>query len=129
MIRSTTFHVFKKNFKNPEPSGAHKSAHQPQPTVVKSRTLFCLHIFFKEISKFCLVNNEWMNEPFIMFYTLGPTVLITDDHVRDIFLINASFTLLTFLILPNTNPPPSPPVPRVSRSSPSFRLIDVPSIP
>jgi hypothetical protein len=43
---------------NPEPSGAHKSAHQPQPTVVKSRTLFCLHIFFKEISKFCLVNNH-----------------------------------------------------------------------
>jgi len=48
-------------------------------------------------------------------------VLITDDTVCDIFLINASYTLLTFLILPNTNPPPVPPFPRVSRSTPSHR--------
>jgi hypothetical protein len=48
MARSNTFHAFKKNFKTPETSGAHKSAHQPQPTEVTNCTVFDLHIFFQK---------------------------------------------------------------------------------
>ncbi len=47
----TTFHVFKKNFKAPETSGAQKNAHQPQPTVVTNGTVFSLHNFFKKMYK------------------------------------------------------------------------------
>jgi hypothetical protein len=44
-VRSTTFHVFKNIFKTPE-TGAHKSAHQPQPTVVTNCTVFSVRFTY-----------------------------------------------------------------------------------
>jgi hypothetical protein len=65
-----------------------------------------------------------MNERtfYYIFYTLGPTVLTTDDTVCDIFLINASCKLFALHHSTSFQPTPlPPPFPRVSRSSPSHR--------
>jgi hypothetical protein len=68
MVRSTTFHVFKKMFKAPETSGAQKNAHQPQTTVVTNGTVFSLHNFFQKnvqnsSLRYCLVHhNAFLHE-------------------------------------------------------------------
>ncbi len=55
--------------------------------------------------------KKWMNERtfYYIFYTLGPTVLTTDDTVCDIFLINASCKLFALHHSTSYQPTPLPP--------------------
>jgi hypothetical protein len=60
-----------------------------------------------------------MSEPFIDFLSTRSHRVNYETrkkNVRDMILIYASLTLLTFLILSYTDPPPPPHTPRVSRT-------------
>ncbi len=61
--------------------------------------------------------NAWMSEP-LYFYTWSHRVRLRDDDIRHIFFNKCIFYAVYLLIPPNTNQPPSPPCPKVSRSPP-----------
>ncbi len=65
--------------------------------------------------------NEWANL-LLHFLILGPTVLITKWSIMR-YDFNKCFLYAAYLlILPNTNPPPSPPLPQSESAPPTYQV-------
>ncbi len=68
--------------------------------------------------------NEWENL-LLDFFTLGPTVLNYETIFYAIYFNKCFLYAAYLLIQPNTNPPPYPPFPRMSRPPLARRLYQI----